>query len=490
MDRFLDRVTRKAMRHPGPRTYTCGTLKYTTVGLFMVFFWLLWGDFTMTLMEEVLPAVLPLQFDALGASNKVTGLFVVTIPSIMNFLVNPAVSFRSDRHRGRWGRRIPFLLVPTPFIAGALVAIAFAPEIGAWAHRIMSAYGGFAKNTVIIGMIGVLLVVFQFFNMFISSVYFYLFNDVVPAAYLARFMAAFRLVGSLASMVFNYFVFPHAQTHLRLIFIGAAICYFLGFMSMCFGLKEGEYPSPPPLAGNRKGFRASIETYARECFTHPYYLKIFAYGALWQVAGACNFVTNLFYLHLGISLDQLGKFNALMLIPGLVLMVPLGVLCDRLHPIRVIVWFTILAPVMAVVSFFVVHDFRSMVAVTLISFPIFQFLGAARAPLLWLLFPKERFGQFGSAEAMVRSITVVVGSVAAGFFLDAMKLLYHGDKEYYRWMYIWAAGFQVIGCIFIWRVYAAWKKLGGRLNYQAPSSCFFEHADAASAPRVEARTHG
>ena len=468
MSRILDRVTRRGCPPAGSRVYTCGTLRYTTFGLFVVFFWLLWGDFTMCLMETVLPSILPLQLKALGAPNMVMGIFLVTVPSTMNFFVNPVISFRSDRHRGPWGRRIPFLLAPTPFITVVLVAIAFAPEIGAWVHGLMAGHGGFGKNTIIIGVIGLLLVIFQFFNMFISSVYYYLFNDLVPAAYLARFMAAFRVVGTLAGMTFNYFVFPHAQTHMRVIFLGAAVLYFVGFMSMCFGLKEGKYPPPTPLVGNKTGLLASFETYFRECFTHPYYLNMFAMSAAAQVAGACGFVATLFYLHLGISLEQLGKFNTWMAIPGLLLMVPMGMLSDRIHPVRVLVGLGFFGPIMAIASFFFVHDFRSVIILTLIAFPIAQLQGAAAMPLNWLLFPKDKFGQFGSADAMARSIVTIVGSVVAGLSLDLMKRLYHGDEEYYRWMYIWSATFASISYFFLWRVYRGWKDHGGINDYKAP----------------------
>jgi MFS family permease len=436
----------------------------------MVFFWLLWGDFTMILMEDMLPKILPLQLEKLGASNMVLSIFIVTVPSAMNFLVNPVVSFRSDRHRGRWGRRIPFLLLPTPFIAGTLVAIAFAPEIGSWVHGLISVYGRIAQTTAIIGTIGVLLVMFQFFNMFISSTYYYLFNDVVPPAYFSRFLGAFRVVGALAVMTFNYFLFPYAQTHTRAIFLGTAALYFIGFTSMCFGLKEGQYPPPPPLSGDRKGVWAGIQTYFRECFTHSHYLTIFAFGSIWQLTGACGFVSTLFYLHLGISLGQLGKFYTLIGIPGLFLMIPLGILCDRVHPIRVIMWAILAMPVLTVVSFFVIHDFRSLVIVQLLGWPVSQCLAAAITPLLYNLLPRERFGQFGSADAMMKSITLIFGSVTAGFFMDLMKKYYHGNQEYYRFMYVWTVFFQLIACFLAWRVYAGWKEQGGLHNYKAPAA--------------------
>ena len=149
-------------------------------------------------------------------------------------------------------------------------------------------------------------------------------------------------------------------------------------------------------------------------------------------------------------------------------MVPMGMLSDRIHPVRVLVGLGLFGPISAIVAFFFVHDFRSLVILTLILFPIAQLQGAAAMPLNWLLFPKDQFGQFGSADAMARSIVTIVGSVVAGLFLDFMKRLYHGDEEYYRWMYIWSAIFATISYFFLWRVYKGWKAHGGRQNYKAP----------------------
>jgi hypothetical protein len=88
-----------------PRTYHCGTLTYTKVGLVVLFAWLLWGDFCFTLMETVVPSVLPLKLKALGCSNLVMGLILSTIPGLLNMTICPYVSFKSDRYRSKWGRR-------------------------------------------------------------------------------------------------------------------------------------------------------------------------------------------------------------------------------------------------------------------------------------------------------------------------------------------------------------------------------------------------
>jgi hypothetical protein len=49
-------------------------LTYTKAGLFVLFSWLLWGDFCYTLMEAVVPSILPLKLKGLGCSNWLMGL--------------------------------------------------------------------------------------------------------------------------------------------------------------------------------------------------------------------------------------------------------------------------------------------------------------------------------------------------------------------------------------------------------------------------------
>ena len=41
--------------------FRVGTLQYTRSSLAMLFVWLLWGDFCFTLMETVVPSILPLK---------------------------------------------------------------------------------------------------------------------------------------------------------------------------------------------------------------------------------------------------------------------------------------------------------------------------------------------------------------------------------------------------------------------------------------------
>jgi hypothetical protein len=62
--------------YSGNTKYHCGTLIYTKAGLAIIFAWLLWGDFCLTLMEAVVPSVLPLKLKSLGCSNWMMGLIL------------------------------------------------------------------------------------------------------------------------------------------------------------------------------------------------------------------------------------------------------------------------------------------------------------------------------------------------------------------------------------------------------------------------------
>lgn len=186
-----------------PSRFRVGSLTYTKAGLVSMFLFLLWGDFCFTLMETVVPSVMPLKFNAIGAPNWVLGLILTTIPNLMNMVINPFISFRSDRFRSRWGRRIPFLAGATPFLVIFLILLGYSEPISRWVQRsLLGGQGSELSVTLIV--IGVFMVCFQFFNLFITSVYYYLFNDVVPQAFLARFMALFRMVGTCAGAIYNF----------------------------------------------------------------------------------------------------------------------------------------------------------------------------------------------------------------------------------------------------------------------------------------------
>ena len=226
------------------KTYHCGTLTYTKAGLFVLFAWLLWGDFCFTMMEAVVPTILPLKLKALGCSNTLMAVIMTAAPGVLNMTVCPYVSFKSDRYRSRWGRRIPFIIWTMPFLCASLALIGLSDDICGLLQRNSEFLRTFTPATITIVLVAVFLIMFQFFNMFVGSVFWYLFNDVVPAQFLARFMGLFRIVGTGAGAIYNFFVFKYAGSHMREIFVWAAVLYLVGFGMACLMIKEGQYPEP------------------------------------------------------------------------------------------------------------------------------------------------------------------------------------------------------------------------------------------------------
>ena len=459
-----------------PAAYHCGTLTYTKAGLFALFAWLLWGDFCLTLMESVVPTVLPLKLKALGCSNAMMGVILATIPSVLNIAVNPYVSFKSDRFRSKWGRRLPFIMATLPFLCISLVFIGFADPISAFLQAHVPALRSVAPTTVTLALLGLFMVVFQFFNMFVSSVFYYIFNDVVPPQFLARFLGMFRLVGTGASAIYNYFIFQYSESHMREIFLGAAVVYFIGFGLMCLRVKEGEYPPVEGEAGGASKGLAAIKTYFKECFTHKLYWLMFAASSVVATAGVIGMFQIFFNREMGLTLDHIGKIAAVSGVVSLGAVYITAVFADRWNPLRILTHLRVFA-VIGMISgwtwLFITlpGDYYFWLAMGAGIIGTFQYnmAGAVEFPMMMRLLPQSRFGQFCSAQAMIQCVFRMVTGVAAGLFVDAMKWFCHGSDYAYRLNFVWTTVFGAVGAgLTVW-LYIYWYRLGGDFHYHPPA---------------------
>lgn len=445
-----------------PARFQVGTLVYTPAGLVTLFAWLLWGDFVFTLMEAVMPSLLPLLLRDNGASNQAVAFIVSSIYMVVNAIANPVISYKSDRFRSRWGRRRPFILFTTPLVVLFLAMMPFAPELARMAGSIgwvRVLFKG-APVTSVVLVSGFLVAAFQVFNMFVSSVYYYLIADVVPEAYIGRFYGLFRVFGAFAGLTFNYFIFGMARTHMREIFVGIAIAYGFFMTFMCLRVREGEYP-PVPAAENKSRWGSGIRNYASQCFGHPLYWLIFlAYGMnIW--AGASN-VFAIFFSRdqLGLTLDQIGKMGAYIGVAGLLAVYPVGILIDRFGSHRCVVAGFIGAGLMKLISFFLIRDYGSLLIWSILGNIPLSLTGLSMMKWLIDLYPRDRYGQFGSASAMTSSLVGAVIGPLCGLFFDWVR-----D---YRYVFLWPVVFQWIGAVAAWSVYRKWSAMGGKEGYRAP----------------------
>jgi len=342
-------------------------------------------------------------------------------------------------------------------------------------QRAVPQLGKIAPVTVTVALIGAFYVAFQFFNMFVGSVYWYLFNDVVPPQFLGRFMGLFRMVGTGAGSLFSYFVFKYAESNMREILTGGALLYFVGFGLMCLFVKEGAYP-PSPDTDTPKGLIGIVKAFGKQCFTVRFYWYFYLMNAFGAAAGACGIFDVFFNKQMGLNLEQMGKLGAYGGVASLLATYFTAIFVDRWHPLRISAYNAVFCAVTGFGGWI-------WVAVTLpgkvffwlsIGWMLVSRFGAVLAngcsiPLFMRLLPKSLYGQFSSATALIRSVATIVAGLLAGVFMDSIKWCYGGSDYAYRWGFAWAWVFGCISAVFVCLAYREWKRLGGDEYYRPPT---------------------
>ena len=90
-------------------------------------------------------------------------------------------------------------------------------------------------------------------------------------------------------------------------------------------------------------------------------------------------------------------------------------------------------------------------------------------PLFMRVFPRERFGQFGSANSMCRSLAGMVGGLLVGIYLDVLTT-HFGQKTAYCLLPFWSTTFYMLTLFCMLKFYRSWKRHGGDDAYVAPLS--------------------
>jgi len=448
--------------------YRVGTLRYTKAGLVAVFAWLLWGDFCFTLMEDVWPRILPLYLlKGVGLSPGNATLIRHWLPQVIGVFLCPIISFRSDRHRGRWGRRIPYIILTAPMLSFFLAGLGFSGDIVEWLRgTALPARLGLSPMWTTLLVIGFFGAGFSVFNEFVGSVFWYLFNDVVPKAYLGRFLGWFRLVGAGATMLFNRFVYPYALTHTRWIFLGASVLYFVGFALMCWRVKEGQYPPVTDVTARTPVWR-QVALYFRDCFKHPVYVLLFLSTGFGAMAGLANIGGQVFLLSLGITLRLQADVANMQILASMALQVPCGWLVDKIHPLRVVLVTSAIGVVVMVLQYFFLWNLASFVVLTVAGLVFGNLGGAAGIPLLMRIFPEEKYGQFCSANGATKSLAVVLCTPLAMPFVNWISNSGTNDAGY-RLAFLWSAGFSLLSLLCLFGVYVCWKRMGADRGYVPP----------------------
>ena len=440
-----------------------GTLTYTTGGLVILFAWLLMGDFAWSMRDRSVGSMAQWYLNSLKVPNLLFGLLISSFPAFIGLILGPIISVKSDRHRGKWGRRIPFLLVTTPLAAFGMIGLGLTPLVAKW---VQGHFPDRSEMMVSVVCFGVFWAAFEFATIASQAVFGGLVNDVVPTALLGRFYGLFRAVSLIDGMIFNYWIFGKVPDHFTMILIIIGTFYGVAFLLVCLRIKEGDYPPPPPPDPNKpgfvKGFIKEIRTYFRECFTNPYYVAVFV---MLMVAGLTFAPVNTFSLRysmsLGVPEDLFGKSLALTFGISLCLSYFLGWLADLFHPLRM--------AMAALIGYFLVAVWGGIFATTADTFLIAWVLHGVlsgcyftcAASLGQRLFPRVKFAQFASAAGIVGSLATIVMAPAMGTVIDL-------SGNIYRLTFFLGAILAALALCTALFVYGKFVKLGGPKNYVAP----------------------
>jgi len=444
------------------KRWRVGTLTYTAGGLVVLFGWLLWGDFAWQLKERSVAPVVQLMLRKFEASDFLTGLFLLSLPAAVGVLLGPIIGYHSDRHRGRWGRRIPYLLVTTPFIALAMYGLAFSPVIGGWVHHALG-WPASSRNLTVIVVMGLFWTLFELATVTANAIFGALINDVVPHDIIGRFFGLFRAVSLITGMLFNFYLIGSAKEHFMPLFVVIGTAYGVGIALMCFRVKEGGYPPvEPAVPGAAPGLATAVRSFAHNCFSRPYYLWVFAWLALSNLA----FVPiNLYSVYaaesFGLSMEMYGKYLVVTYACSLVLAYPLGWMADRFHAIRVgLATLAIYGAAMAV-AYFLVTGPKSFGAALMAHVVLSGCYFTGAAAIGQMLFPKLKFAQFASSAAVISALINIGFGPGLGLLLDGLGRDYHFTIGLSGLLGLAAFGVGLV-------VYRRFVALGGLRNYTAP----------------------
>ncbi|MBC8038940.1 MAG: MFS transporter [Opitutaceae bacterium] len=441
------------------RRFTVGTLTYTTGSLALLAFWMSWGDFAWQLKERSVPPVVQVLLKKFSASDTFTAFILGTLPAAIGLLLVPIVSYRSDRHRGRWGRRIPYLLAPTPIIVLTMFLLAASPALGGQLHAALGEKSP-GLNICVLGLMALSWGAFEVATTIANALFGALVNDVVPKEMLGRFFGLFRAVSLLAGIVFNKFIFGYSDNHYAEIFIGMGLVYAAGFTLMCLKVKEGGYPPPPaPIASSRPGIVSGVATYFRETYRHPFYVLA---GCLIGLVGLVFMPVNFFSVYyaesVGMSRQSFGDHLATGYTISLGLAYFLGALADRFHPLRMGIVSLALYLAVTVWASFYARDpgnfgiaFVAHVALSGTFFTTTASLGAR-------LFPKERFAQFVSAFGILGNVASMIMPLILGVALD-------WNGRHYPSTFVWSASLTTIALLGLLALHTQFMRRGGPKGY-------------------------
>lgn len=444
--------------------YHVGTLRYTIGGLAVLFCWLLWGDLAATMFLQIFGVFLPLYLKGLGSSNVLIAFLATGVGGLMNLTLMPNISIWSDRHRGRWGRRIPFLLWSAPIATIALIGVGLSSDIAQMIRHTISPLQMVSRVHVTVVVVSVCIVVYSLFQMITNNTYQFLLRDVVPQESMAWFISLFRVVGTCGTLLFQWFMFGFIKSNPAALCIGLGAANVLGFLLISWRVKEGRYPPPPARNGNFiLGQVKLYRSYLRNNFAIQIYRD---YIVVWilvitGLVATASFLVLFCTKTLDIGVKDYGRILFYGTLATAVLYVPIGYLCNRLHSIRVMMLSLVGLAIGAAIGFFLVFDRTELLVYSIMMAAPTVAWQLGSLTLAMELYPADEFGQFSSALYVFGCGSLLLTSYVVGKYMDLCN-------GHYRMIFLVQLVCFCLALVPMVRVYRGWKRHGGPDHYMPP----------------------
>lgn len=437
------------------QVYTRGSLTYTPFQLVKLFTCLLIGGFSITFIQCVQAGGLfTLSLNAFDASPAFISVVLGSIPAALNMILCPIISYRSDHCHSKLGRRKPYILLSVPIMTVAIVAIGWTPSLVDPLSNLLGMPSALTGKL----LIGLFIAIYSFFNMFVGSVFYYLYADVVPTEFIGRFNAFFTLVGSGTGIVFNFAVSAYINDFTPWIYTVAALIFFVGQMGVCLLVKEEVYTTGEISLTPWQ----SAKQYVKECFaSDSIYWWFFLSTAINEVSTLCRALFNILFVTKDLQISEADYYHIGGIIGTIILVLyfVMGFLVDHFRAIRVYFAGMILVILGNIYGYFFCHDYTTYIAVAVTLSVVYCIQNSSTMPLYIDILPKDRYGQFCSAQAMFRSVLVFVCNAAAG-----MVITFFG----YRFLFVWDTIFTALALGATIMLFRRYQRYGGLKNYTAP----------------------
>ncbi|MES3022473.1 MAG: MFS transporter [Pseudomonadota bacterium] len=405
---FLDSAQR-------PR-FKVGTLRYSALGLASVVLWLLVGELGLAMRDR---ALMPASLEVLSryaASDHHVSLLLSGVPAVLSLFVSPLIGPASDRFRGRWGRRRPFLLALAPIGGLALLGIAASHKAGALLAAM--AGGGADEARYALTVFGVSWTIFCAVMLCVQALYIGLVNDVLPRAWLGRFFGIYRSVSLGVGIAFYLWVFPLLDEHPYKIIAMIAVLFTGMIMLMSLMVREGEYP-PPTVSATGGSWLAQARAGLNGALTLPQAGWMFGALILGGLSfGPFNTFSQYYAASLGISKTELGQLSSMAYGASMGLALLIGIMVDRIGAVRMSLLVMGAYSVCIGVGYFLLRDANAFRGVYLLHVVLSGAYFTAAASLPMALLPRLDFLRYCAFRDLIGSLVGIALSMAQGAVLD------------------------------------------------------------------------